>query len=236
MLRADVRRDDRAADRVPRQPLAREKVVPRIPSLPACHPDAERHRERQVDTKQDKVQRLHNTAITTSDATAAPHQSRTDNPQRVLVSSRVSGNQRQGFRRSLEMPPHMSRWERENPWRSPLMTTTTLAARSPANPSRHARCSLSQRERVRVRENLPTECEGPFLETLPRRLPVDPTRRLLWESVQKHETHTLDAHRSNFDAYRNSHTSHISIAHSKSRHHSGSLFCCRASDAGRWRD
>ncbi len=60
MFRADVRRDDRAADRVPRQPFAREEVVPGIRGLPARHPKAQHDREQQVDSEENKVQRLHN--------------------------------------------------------------------------------------------------------------------------------------------------------------------------------
>jgi hypothetical protein len=56
------------------------------------------------------------------------------------------------------------------------------------------------------------------------------------DHTNKYEIHTLDAYRNTFDAYRSYHTSHISIAHSKTRHHSTSLLCYRAFDAGCWRD
>ena len=56
MLRADVRGDDRAADRVPGQSVAREEVAPRVRRFPPRHPDPQRNVDRQIKREQNEIE------------------------------------------------------------------------------------------------------------------------------------------------------------------------------------
>ena len=65
------------------------------------------------------------------------------------------------------------RWERENRWRLIQRPVTAFAEQRSIKPEPAKGCSLSQRERVRVRENAATNenCDHNMLETVRGQLP-----------------------------------------------------------------
>ena len=85
-----------------------------------------------------------------------------------------------GWHESLSLTPALSRWERENPSRSPLMTYTGARGEiSHQSVTARSLFPLPAGE-GRVRENLPTGCEVPFLEMLPKEAAVATAARNVW--------------------------------------------------------